>query len=578
MARRERKPERALGRKTSQVRCAVYTRKSTEDGLEQDFNSLDAQREACEAYIRSQKSEGWVLVPDSYDDGGISGGTLERPALQRLMADIAGGRVDIVVVYKVDRLTRSLADFAKLVETFDATGASFVSVTQAFNTSTSMGRLTLNMLLSFAQFEREVTAERIRDKIAASKRKGMWMGGPVPLGYDAIDRKLVIDEAGARTVRHIYDRYLDLGTIRDLKADLDRDGVVSRQRVNKAGNQIGGQSLSRGALALILRNPLYVGEVPHKGERFPGLHEAIIERDLWDTVQARLDGQRVVRRNATNATAPSPLAGMLFDQAGEPLTPSHASKGPGRIRYRYYISNRLATDLAADHPDAWRLPAEPVERAVRNTLIELLRDGDHIRRLLPDNCYATEHRHLLGRVDALTAEIDGMDGVALRALLTNLAARIEIGPDSIALSISRAALAQNLALDADLAEMDRALICNRPLMLRKRGVETKLVLGDVIASEPDQALIKLIANARSWMQRLRDSDVASIRALARGLDLDHRHVTRALPLAFLAPDIVRAILDGRQPVDLTVTTLKQFDLLPMRWNEQRQALGMPSAT
>ncbi len=222
-----------------QVRCAAYTRKSTGEGLDQDFNSLDAQREACEAFIQSQKSEGWVLVPDSYDDGGISGGTLERPALKRLMADIAAGRVDIVVVYKVDRLTRSLADFAKLVETFDATGASFVSVTQAFNTSTSMGRLTLNMLLSFAQFEREVTAERIRDKIAASKKKGMWMGGPVPLGYDAVDRKLVINEAEAKTVRHIHDRYLALGTIRHLKAELDHGGIVSKQRTSKAGNQIG---------------------------------------------------------------------------------------------------------------------------------------------------------------------------------------------------------------------------------------------------------------------------------------------------------------------------------------------------
>ncbi|HUS54075.1 MAG TPA: recombinase family protein, partial [Thermohalobaculum sp.] len=454
-------------------------------------------------------------------------------------------------------------------------GASFVSVTQAFSTTTSMGWLTLNVLLSFAQFEREVTAERIRDKIAASKRKGMWMGGPVPLGYDAIDRKLVIDEAGARTVRHIYGRYLALGTIRDLKADLDRDGIVSRQRTNKAGGQIGGQSLSRGALALILRNPLYIGEVQHKGERFPGLHEAIIDRDLWDRVQEQLDLQRVTRRNASNAIATSPLAGMLFDRAGEPLTPSHASKGPARIRYRYYISNRLVTDLAQDHPDAWRLPAQPVERAVRSTLVDLLRNGSQISSLLPDNCSATEHRQLLERVDVLAREIDRMDGLALRALLTNLAARIEIGPDSITLSISCAALAQNLDLDAELAEPDRPLICNRPLMLRKRGVETKLVLGDVSTAEPDQALIKLIADARVWVQRLRDGEIASIRALARDLDLDHRHVTRALPLAFLAPDIIRAILDGRQPVDLTARKLERMDILPIRWSDQHAVLGLP---
>ena len=453
-----------------------------------------------------------------------------------------------------------------------------MSVTQAFNTSTSMGRLTLNMLLSFAQFEREVTAERIRDKIAASKRKGMWMGGPVPLGYDAIDRKLVIDEAGARTVRHIYDRYLDLGTIRAVKAELDRDGIVSKERTNKAGDQIGGQSLSRGALALILRNPLYIGEVQHKGERFPGLHEAIIDHDLWDAVQVRLDGQKVVRRNATNATAPSPLAGMLFDQVGEALTPGHASKGPARIRYRYYISNRLVTGIAADHPDAWRLPAEPVERAVRNTLVDLLRDGDHIRGLLPDSCSAAEHRHLLGRIVVLAKAAGTSNGPILRDLLTTLLAKIEIEPDSITLSISRAALALHLNLTFEEEGPDQRLITMRPLILRKRGVETKLVLGDVIADEPDHTLIKLIADAQNWMQRLRDGEVASIRALARDLDLDHRHVTRALPLAFLAPDIIRSILDGRQPAELTVTSLKRLDPLPMRWDDQRTALGiLPAA-
>jgi hypothetical protein len=405
----------------------------------------------------------------------------------------------------------------------------------------------------------------------------MWMGGPVPLGYDAVDRKLVIIEVEAKTVRHIYDRYLALGTIRALKAGLDRDGTVSKQRVNKAGNQIGGQSLSRGALALILRNPLYIGEVRHKGERFPGLHEAIIGHDLWDRVQVRLDGQRVVRRNATNAAAPSPLAGMLFDQDGEPLTPGHASKGPARIRYRYYISNRLVVGLAEDHPDAWRLPAEPVERAVRNTLVELLRDGDHIRSLLPESCSATEHRQLLAQIDSLAVAAGDSNGPTLRNLLTELSARIEVGPDSITLSIARAALAQHLDLAFEGDEPDQPLICRRPLTLRKRGVETKLVLGDVISDEPDQALIKLIADARNWVRRLLDEELASIRALARNLDLDHRHVTRALPLAFLAPDIIRAILDGRQPVELTVTSLKRLDPLPMRWDDQRTALGIPSA-
>jgi site-specific DNA recombinase len=518
-----------------------------------------------------------VLVPAAYDDGGISGGTLERPALQRLMIDIAAGRVDIVVVYKVDRLTRSLADFAKLVETFDTTGASFVSVTQAFNTSTSMGRLTLNMLLSFAQFEREVTAERIRDKIAASKRKGMWMGGPVPLGYDVIDRKLVINQAEAQTARHLFDRYLALGTIRAGKVELDRDGIVSKQRISRADNQIGGKPLSRGALALILRNPLYIGEVQHKGERFPGQHDAIIDRDLWDAVQEQLDQQQVVRRSQSNAGLPSPLAGMLFDQDGAPLTPGHASKGSARIRYRYYISNCLVTGRAEDHPDAWRLPAEPVERAVRDTLVDLLGDGVHIRGLLSDGCSATEHRQLLARISKLAKAVADSNGPALRNILAELSARMKVGPDSITLSISRAALAQHLGLAEKDDQTDQRLITKRPLILRKRGVETKLILGDVIADEQDHTLIKLIADARNWMQRLCSGQVASIRALARELDLDHRHVTRALPLAFLSPDIIKAIVDGRHPAELTVTTLKRLDPLPMRWDDQRMVIGMPSA-
>ena len=268
---------------------------------------------------------------------------------------------------------------------------------------------------------------------------------------------------------------------------------------------------------------------------------------------------------------------MLYDQAGEPLTPGHASKGPARIRYRYYISSRLVVGLAADHPDAWRLPAEPVERAARDTLVALLRDGDHIRGLLPNSSSATENRQLLKRIDALARNVGDSKGAALRELLTTLSARIEIGPDSITLSISRTALAQHLGLAEKDDQTDQRLITKRPLMLRKRGVETKLILGDVIADEPDHALIKLLADARNWMRRLLDGEVTSIRALARDLDLDHRHVTRALPLAFLAPDIIRSILNGRQPAELTITSLKRLDPLPMRWDDQRTVLGIPLA-
>ena len=324
-------------------RCAVYTRKSSEEGLEQNFNSLHAQREACEAFIKSQASEGWKLVKTAYDDGGLSGGTMERPALRRLLADIGEGLVDVVVVYKVDRLTRSLADFAKMVELFDARGVSFVAVTQQFNTTTSMGRLTLNVLLSFAQFEREVTGERIRDKIAASKRKGMWMGGVPPLGYDVRERRLVINPTEADTVRLIYERYLELGCVRQLSKELERRGITSKVRVSRNGIKSGGCRFSRGALYELLANPIYVGEIRHKQERHPGQHEAILSKELWERVQQRLNQNGARGRGSSNRSITSPLAGKLFDADGQPLYVQGASKG--RRRYRYYVSKASLTAL-----------------------------------------------------------------------------------------------------------------------------------------------------------------------------------------------------------------------------------------
>ncbi len=318
------------------VRCAIYTRKSSEEGLEQDFNSLDAQREACEAYIKSQKHEGWGVIETLYDDGGVSGATMERPALKRLLADIAARKVDSVVTYKIDRLTRTLTDFAKIVEVFDTHAVSFVSVTQQFNTTTSMGRLTLNVLLSFAQFEREVTSERIRDKIAASKKKGLWMGGVVPLGYDVKDKKLVVNAEEAETVCHIYRRYAKLGSIRALKDELDRDGIVSKLRVDRFGRQTGGKPLARGALYLMLQNRIYRGEIVHKDKSYPGEHRAIVAQDLWERVQARLVENRVERRIGGWAKSPSLLAGLLHDDKGDPMTPSHAvknGKSPARNEF-----------------------------------------------------------------------------------------------------------------------------------------------------------------------------------------------------------------------------------------------------
>lgn len=328
------------------VRCAIYNRKSSEEGLEQGFNSLDAQREACAAYVLSQASEGWSLVPDSYDDGGLSGGTLERPGLKRLLADVAAGRIDIIVVYKVDRLTRSLIDFSKLVEAFDAASVSFVSITQSFNTTTSMGRLTLNMLLSFAQFEREVTAERIRDKIAASKAKGMWMGGTPPLGYEPNGRSLATVDDHAAIVRDIYRRYLDLGNVRLVADALSRGGVRTPLRVSKAGRTYGGCRFTRGHISAILRNPIYAGDIAHRGQVHAGQHPPIIDRKVWQEVQALLNDHVRGKRSGAPKHR-SVLAGRIFDQAGEPLIATHSCKlDPG---FRWGPVVQSCSNLSLSH-------------------------------------------------------------------------------------------------------------------------------------------------------------------------------------------------------------------------------------
>ena len=342
------------GASRARIRCAIYTRKSSEEGLEQEFNSLDAQREACEAFIRSQRHEGWIVLPEFYDDPGFSGGTMDRPALQRLLADVAARKIDAVVVYKVDRLTRSLSDFAKIVEIFDAKAVSFVSVTQAFNTTTSMGRLTLNVLLSFAQFEREVTGERIRDKIAASKKKGLWMGGLPSLGYEVKDRKLIVVEEEAERVRRIFRRYLDLGCVRALREDLPAQGVVSKRRVFDDGRVSGGLPFSRGALYHLLQNPVYRGMIVHKDRAYPGEHAAIVDQDLWDAVQRKLRANGVERSDGRKTDSPAILTAVLFDAAGAPMTPTHAVKKG--VRYRYYVSRHLVTGARSGDPGQ-RLPA-----------------------------------------------------------------------------------------------------------------------------------------------------------------------------------------------------------------------------
>ncbi|MEO9825384.1 MAG: recombinase family protein [Paracoccaceae bacterium] len=530
----------------TKTRCAIYTRKSSEDGLDQDFNSLDAQREACEAYIASQRHEGWVLIKEQYNDGGISGGHLDRPALQRLMDDVEAGRVNRIVVYKIDRLTRSLTDFARLVDRLDGAGASFVSVTQAFNTATSMGRLTLNVLLSFAQFEREVTAERIRDKIAASKKKGLWMGGNVPLGYESENRTLRVVPGEAETVRILFDLYERLGTVTAVTREAAKLGLRSKRRTGRDGTPRGGSLMGRGQIHHALANPVYAGRIRHKHKSFDGQHEAIIDPDRWEAVQARLMDKSAKPRSKPAAAHPSPLAGKLFDETGDRLTPSHASKG-GK-RYRYYVSRRLLTG-ATDDSSGWRLPAGQLERNLSRAVQQHLTD-----------CIT---RGQIGTGDApsikrLRAASDALEDLSLtfihEAKLGNGIIQIDLDPDT---------LAETLKVTKESIRPE-ALSLQLPYTQRRRGVETRLVIG---AAQParDDILIANIARASGWREALRKGD--SLSTIAARDNITERYLGQMLAFAFLSPKLVRAILEGRQPSALTTNWIRRRNL-PASWADQ----------
>jgi DNA invertase Pin-like site-specific DNA recombinase len=552
------------------TRCAIYTRKSTEEGLDQVFNSLDAQREACAAYILSQRHEGWTLVPDYYDDGGYSGGNMERPGLRQLLADVQAGRVDVIVVYKVDRLTRALSDFAKIVEILDASGASFVSITQAFNTTTSMGRLTLNVLLSFAQFEREVISERVRDKIAASKRKGMWMGGTVPLGYDVEDRKLVVNETEAETVRHIYRRYLELGTVQRLIGALEREGIVSKRQLGSTGSRPGGRPFSRGALYHLLTNRTYRGEVVHRDQVFPGEHEAIVPLALWDEVEARLGSNGLEHRSSVNARDPSLLVGRIRDGEGRRLTPSHAAKGS--VRYRYYVSVDDEGEQGSRRPR--RIAAGDIEGAVLTGLRALLDDQPAlIERLGTMVTDAGSASAIAVAARALQATMTGATTSALRDLVGAIDVAVIVGDDGLDATFSLRALAQRLgiAVQAPRTAYDRCTLAVGSAMNR-RGHELRLIV-PAPAAEPAQRDGRLIAlllkaqEARRQLLEAPDDGEGSARTFS------DKHLARMARLAFLAPDMVAAILDGRQPKGLTARRLLRAAEVPLAWHEQRRMFG-----
>ena len=570
------KPTTNRTRRNGTVRCAIYTRKSSEEGLEQEFNSLQAQREACEAFISSQRHEGWVCLPAGYDDGGFSGATMERPALQQLLADITTGRVDIVVVYKIDRLTRSLADFAKIVEVLDARGASFVSVTQQFNTTTSMGRLTLNVLLSFAQFERELIGERIRDKIAASKKKGMWMGGVPPLGYRGHDRKLVIIDSEAEIVRAIFRRYAELGSVRLLQEELKARGIKSKAWTSASGRLRGGKLFSRGALYLLLQNRIYRGEIVHNGQSHPGEHELIIDPPLWDAVQAELARSGARRNSGARTRQPSLLAGILFDADGNRMTPSHAVKKG--TRYRYYVSRPLITKDQTESSAGLRIPAVEIEQLVTSRLRQWLLDpgGIYQATRLAD---PSAQRRLVTRAAEIGRSWPELPMIRQRAVLNALIDRIEVGADRIDIHFRPTRL--GTLLDAAAAPLpsapdDETPILSMPVRLSRCGREiTMLIDGtDPLATaKPDARLIKLLIRARRFNAALVGSGGTPFAALAKREGVSPSYFTRLVRLSYLAPDITQAILDGRQPRGLTADKLLAHSGLPLAWHEQRIALG-----
>jgi len=542
--------------KPSLKRCAIYTRKSSEEGLEQEFNSLHAQREACESYIKSQKHEGWQLIKTAYDDGGISGGTMERPALKQLLSDIQDNKIDVIVVYKVDRLTRSLHDFAKMVELFDKHEVSFVSVTQQFNTTSSMGRLTLNVLLSFAQFEREVTGERIRDKIAASKAKGMWMGGYVPLGYDLKERKIIINLGEAETVRYIFRQYLELRCVRLLKEHLDSKGICTKVRAKDDGtDKTGGCLFSRGLLYKMLSNPIYIGKIRHKTIIHSGQHEAIIEQSLWDAVQHKLKNNAPMRQLQTRKATPSLLTGKLFDTSGERMAPSHANK-KGR-RYRYYVSYNLKAGLAEHNSKGWRVPAEEIEHTIIQAVCSILSEKGAVTAVLTEAGFTAEQ--IPGALNIINATC----GEANNDTIAQLIERVKLSQDGMNIKLSLATL-----LNAPIT-----ISRNIPMQMKRRGVEMRLVIGDTSSPKIDATLIRTIARAKIWVDELISGKEKSVATIAAHAGVSEIYISKLLPAAFIAPGIVNAIIEGKHPVDITSDILTKQTKLPLAWHEQKHILG-----
>lgn len=555
------------------LRCAVYTRKSTEEGLEQSFNSLDAQREACEAYVASQRHEGWQLSPELYDDGGFSGGNMERPGLKQLLADVKAGKIHVVVVYKVDRLTRSLADFAKIVDILDAAKASFVSVTQSFNTTSSMGRLTLNVLLSFAQFEREVTGERIRDKVAQSKARGMWMGGNIPLGYNVEDRKLQIVEDEADKVRLIFRRYLALGSVRALADELDDAGIRSQRRVSRSGRTLGGGRLAAGALYHILKARVYIGEVTHDGKSYPGQHQGIIDAETFDQVQQLLARNAEARQAGEHAAQPSLLAYLVWDGLGRRMSPNHTRRR-GRV-HQYYASRQTTREERA--AAAWRVSAADLEEVVVGALVHRLRHREAMRDVLLEMSDVQAIQETFDRAAMLADDIISASALEKRQLIANLIRRVTVRKEKVEILICLDGLCPDGIELTDGRETEELLTV--AARITRAGSRSVLAIApsQVMANQrQDLPLIKLVTKA--YAARLRvETEPVDPKELARTTGQDKDYFARLVRLGYLAPDIITAILEGRQPPTLTRQHLARVSKLPLDWAEQRQLLGFASA-
>ncbi len=547
--------------KKKTIRCAIYTRKSCEEGLEQEFNSLDAQREACESYIKSQQHEGWVCVEKQYNDGGFSGGTLERPALKELFEDIEAGKIDTVVVYKIDRLTRALMDFSKIVELFDKKLVTFVSITQQFNTTTSMGRLTLNILLSFAQFEREVTGERIRDKIAASKKKGMWMGGGVPIGYKRENKKLVPDSEHIPTIQAIYEKYLEFESVLKLKRYLDENDIKSRT----------GKNFSKGNLYKMLSNKLYIGMIHHKGTYYNGEHEGIIEEDLFNRVQELINQNRNNNKYSLTAKAPSLLAGKLFDNKGNKMSPSHSNK-KGK-RYRYYVSQAIMQGNKHQAGEVYKIPAGEIENLVKQEFFYLLSDKKKLQEYVAD-FDVHKQKDILARAKKLELE---------PAFIRGILAKIILFKEKVEIILCRASLVKRLktfdsgasTLTEAPADPEDSIKITKQIRISTTSRNGGVLIvnnGENKEININPFLIKIIAKCYYWNKLIEEGKAESSRDIQRMENHNNNnYVKELLRLKFLAPEIVEAILNGTQPKDLTADRLRKIRTID--WQEQKRILN-----